>query len=826
MSSGKRRAKAWAVRVAASLLLETGLSGAVFAEASADTQGSSARPARTGPRSGHPAPSAFGARVAREVIRAGGECRADAECPSGPCVDGTCVVCSDGPDCDADGIADACAIAAARVPDCDGNGRPDACDLDEGALDCNQSGIPDACEALAPRCTLEDPRGFVTYLSGTLPVVLTAPHGGSQRPEDLADRTGSAPVDTHTLALSEAIDAALFERSGQRPHRIVVNLHRRKLDANRDLDEAAQGDPEAEKAWRAFHRFVDAARSAVETRHGRGLLLDVHGLGAARKKNEIGILLSGAQLAQDDRRLSHPAYAASTSIRALVERSGRSLPELIRGPQSFGERLTRAGHDSVPSATFPDVGRGDGRDLYFSGGYITWRHGSRRSGQIDAIQLETTARIRTSQEQRARFAEAVAEALMATFRDDYRHPLTARTRVRTLGPAGPAFSDESVRMRFRRSAPYRAPLSLPVEGPSGRRTLSFGKGQVTATADMPLAGVAEGSIHRVRPVGSATVAVDDGWDIDIETREAPRPRLEVHPEVLVSGEEAVFRVVRAGPGPDLPSAALRADGVGWSRVLRLGLTSGATAAEGRSSLTLDRLGGRTVTLSLGVLQHTVRVEDPRIDKDLFLWVDARRPLTENRASHPVELLELPKPIVRAPTGPRPPAFEFLGAEGRLKVGGLRYERGPSRGYTVAFWFRPNPWSPNGLQYVWSQGRLAQDSSLNIYLTPAGVLQTALRGKDDPYDPSALDAGRIDFRDGRFHHYALVVRRGPNAVVYIDGQVAARAQRGQPFGVPKTGLHIGGRHDLDPMREFDGLIDELKVWNRPLSPREVRLEARR
>lgn len=776
---------------------------------------------------GHWSENEYPYELEREAETEG--CGSDSDCPTGPCLEGRCVACSVGPDCDADGLPDACAIATGRATDCDENGRPDRCDLDGGALDCDESGIPDACEALSPRCVMEDDRGFVTYYSGTLPIILTAPHGGDLKPEDVADRDDPGPLDAHTRALAEAVDDALFERTGQHAHRIVVNLHRSKLDANRDIEEGAQGDPAAEDAWREFHRFVAAARHAVETRHGRGLLLDLHGLSASRTRNELGVLLTGHQLLVTDDRLAHPAYALDSSIRSLVERSARPLPELLRGPGSLGARLSRAGHETIPSEQQPDPGRhpsGKARP-FFNGGYITWRHGSRRGGFVDAIQVETLPGVRAHRESRARFAAALADAVDALFIESYRQPLAARLRARIAATQGRPIAGERLDLQIARTPPLGERLDIAIQG-LGRRTWArFEPGERITWASVHLDTPGR---HRVRLEGTSTVAVDAGLDLDVEDPAAPRVWLEVWPSRVQSGDEVRLRLWRWSSGAPLARQRVRAEGVTLDPPVWLGLTESATYAEALTRIKLDAYGGREVALRLGPVGSAVRVEDGRLDPDLVLWLDGQGPPLEDRAASNLRPRELPQPLGRAFDGPRPPAMIFERPGDRIWLEGVRYDRG--RGYTVAFWFRvdlPAPEEANGHApaanpFLLSHGRMSEDSSLNIYLSPDGALRTALRGERDGYEPRALDLPGRDVRDGRFHHYALVVRPGPEATVYLDGEPGAVTARGHPLGEPRTAFHVGGRHDLEARRDFKGAVGEIKVWAKPLEEAEIRREA--
>ncbi len=57
---------------------------------------------------------------------------------------------------------------------------------------------------------------------------------------------------------------------------------RSKLDPNREVGQAAQGNRIAEEAYNDFHGFIRRAREAV----GRGILFDMHGQVMSEQKNE------------------------------------------------------------------------------------------------------------------------------------------------------------------------------------------------------------------------------------------------------------------------------------------------------------------------------------------------------------------------------------------------------------------------------------------------------------------------------------------------------------------------------------------------------------
>lgn len=255
------------------------------------------------------------------------------------------------------------------------------------------AGNPDALRvdlegrALPPQVgvRLDGHRSFVEYTPGTLPLVLTAAHGGTLLPSDLPDRTwGTLVRDLATDTLALLVADSLEALTGERPHLVRVHLHRRKLDANRDLEEAAQGNPEAARAWEEFHAWTETAMALVRASHARGLYMDVHGHGHEIQRLELGYLLSASELALDDAALNQPELAARLSHRDVASWTGRTPAEIVRGTGSLGDRFHQRGYPAVPSPQDPHPAGAP----YFSGGYNTRRYGCREGGSICGFQLE------------------------------------------------------------------------------------------------------------------------------------------------------------------------------------------------------------------------------------------------------------------------------------------------------------------------------------------------------------------------------------------------------------------------------------------------------
>ncbi len=258
--------------------------------------------------------------------------------------------------------------------------------------------------------TLYGRNHYIEYMPGDLPVIFAAPHGGNLQPEEIPDRSfGTMVTDSYTRETVMAIRDIFFEKTGHYPHVIISRLKRTKLDPNREIEEAAQGNPYAERAWREYHGFIDNARDSITIHIGAGLFVDIHGHGHPDQRLELGYLISGAALRQSDRELNSAAYVRHSSLRHLARYTPDTFAGLLRGAHSLGTLFEQRGIPAVPSENQPSPGVGE---FFFSGGYSTRRHGSQSGGVIDAVQIEAWyTGLRDRESARRFFAETMIGVL-------------------------------------------------------------------------------------------------------------------------------------------------------------------------------------------------------------------------------------------------------------------------------------------------------------------------------------------------------------------------------------------------------------------------------
>jgi len=238
--------------------------------------------------------------------------------------------------------------------------------------------------------------------------VIAVPHGGEWDNLDIPSRTfGISEGDDHTKELSEAVASSICTSIGKCPHMIITHLKRSKLDPNREIIEAAQGDPKAEEAWREYHGYIDEAKA----KEGLGVVLDLHGQSHRKNSTELGYLLSTEQLNKGD------FNSTESSVRQLARRLGKSGKDVMAGSLSLGAFIEKEGYMAFLSPRQPSPGEWK----YFKGGYTVERHGSRDQGVFDSISVETPREVRidAGRDTRIKFGQALGRAVGQFYTANY-----------------------------------------------------------------------------------------------------------------------------------------------------------------------------------------------------------------------------------------------------------------------------------------------------------------------------------------------------------------------------------------------------------------------
>jgi len=238
--------------------------------------------------------------------------------------------------------------------------------------------------------TYQGRKGYITYYPGNIPLVISIPHGGDISPSEISDRTyGITVTDSNTIELGIAMRNYFYANFNIRPYLIINNLKRTKLDANREINEAAQGNIFARRAFNEFHFYIQSAREEILSKYSTGFLFDIHGHGVNPDgfydmRTWIGYLLSGDELDNSNSYIDQNISIDKTSIYSMANSSAETLSEILRGPNSLGSFFENNLYTALPSSNSPSP---EGM-RYFSGGYNTFFYGTDRNFNFNAIQLE------------------------------------------------------------------------------------------------------------------------------------------------------------------------------------------------------------------------------------------------------------------------------------------------------------------------------------------------------------------------------------------------------------------------------------------------------
>jgi hypothetical protein len=250
-------------------------------------------------------------------------------------------------------------------------------------------------------------QNYIRYYEGNIPLILSAPHGGQTKPDEIKTRTkGVFDLDDYTLELTENIIDEFNKQVGKTPYAVIGEISRHKVDLNRQRDEAYE-DEKAKIIYDEFHSLIQKSEKEIDAKFQKGLYIDIHGQSHPKGYLEFGYLLVNDTLKLTDTYLLE--YQDKSSIRTLSKFSSECFLYQLKGPHSLGSLMCNEGYDSIPSVKLPYATDGN----YFEGAYDTIRYGSLQGGNISGIQIEFPYKnIRDTQEHREKCAKAFVKSII------------------------------------------------------------------------------------------------------------------------------------------------------------------------------------------------------------------------------------------------------------------------------------------------------------------------------------------------------------------------------------------------------------------------------
>jgi N-formylglutamate amidohydrolase len=209
---------------------------------------------------------------------------------------------------------------------------------------------------------------LVSRHRGTLPVLLTCPHGGEEELVGIPKRNGveecdfNPDRDLQTRTITTRVAQRLLDVFGEAPYVVIAEFDRDYIDANRSAEtpppNCAFEHPAAGEFYNEYHDTIREFINEIRANNGElGLLFDIHGT--------KGVETDPADL------------YLGTDDGKTVERLLKADRQAMSRPRSLRGFLTAAGHNV--SSKQPET---------FRGGYTVRTYGSSNAGGLDAIQLE------------------------------------------------------------------------------------------------------------------------------------------------------------------------------------------------------------------------------------------------------------------------------------------------------------------------------------------------------------------------------------------------------------------------------------------------------
>ena len=186
---------------------------------------------------------------------------------------------------------------------------------------------------------------YIVKQEGNIPVLLSAPHGGDLKPKIIKDRQGNSfktDADTWTIEILKLVNNELKLMWGT-PYYIYSNLHRSKLDFNREFYEATDSNTTLIPIYNSYHDFLSKTSVKVIPKL---LIVDIHGHTHSENMIELGYGIDYTEL-EELKNIKNNRYWTNKSFGFILNKL-------------YGKAIAYPPANTKPA-------------LYFKGGYIVQR---------------------------------------------------------------------------------------------------------------------------------------------------------------------------------------------------------------------------------------------------------------------------------------------------------------------------------------------------------------------------------------------------------------------------------------------------------------------
>lgn len=255
---------------------------------------------------------------------------------------------------------------------------------------------------------LSRPGDLISTQRGCVPVIISAPHGGTIRIPGSKDRlTGVTVRDVNTAEIAMLVAHRVAEKLGGKPYFVIAQFSRKDADPNRSRDEAVENEA-AGVQYDAYHAALRRSVDECRAKFGSAILIDIHGQ-AKRPEAIIRGTRNGKTVQSLLKRHGDAGLVGPHSVFGGLKAKGYTIepdPAAVTAdvkpdkPADADAGTGKSGEPShtdapgVPTDGAKSIERADGanvgigRETMFDGGFIVFNYGSQNDNGVDAIQIE------------------------------------------------------------------------------------------------------------------------------------------------------------------------------------------------------------------------------------------------------------------------------------------------------------------------------------------------------------------------------------------------------------------------------------------------------
>lgn len=256
-----------------------------------------------------------------------------------------------------------------------------------------QAIAPEIIPAYVPGEIITDTNGYIEYLVGNSPIIISLPHDGEILPSNMDDiSTPPIPAKNSKKVIEYFYQYFIQESNGKFPHIITNNISSNKLDPNSEISNGATNSL-SQLYHNTYHSYIQTAIDSINKYYDSALLINLTAHDDDNQFIELRYLLTLDNLKKDNSELD--SFRDISSIKQLSYLSYSDFHETIRGFNSMGKIIMDQRCCSpiwytfnvTPSKNFPTPPSQN----YNQGGYIIEKYGSHNNltQKINAVDFST-----------------------------------------------------------------------------------------------------------------------------------------------------------------------------------------------------------------------------------------------------------------------------------------------------------------------------------------------------------------------------------------------------------------------------------------------------